>query len=61
MGLMDDIDFVAVFNKLPAEHRNRWMALSDEQKEKRVAEALTNYMKSGDGILRRIIKPVKVG
>lgn len=61
MGLMDDIDVVSAFNKLPAEYRERWMALSDEQKEKRVAEFLINYMKSGDGILRKIIKPVKVG
>ena len=61
MGLMDDIDFAAVFNKLSAKYRKRWMALSDEHKEKIVTEALTNYMKSGDGILRKIIKPVKVG
>ena len=58
---MDDTDFVSVFNKLSAKYRKHWMALSDEQKEKRVAEALTNYMKSGDSILRKIIKPVKVG
>lgn len=60
MGLMDDIDFISVFNKLQAKYRKHWMALSDEQKEKRVTEFLTNYMKSGDGILRKIIKPVKV-
>lgn len=61
MGLMDDIDFAAIFNKLSTKYRKHWMSLSDEHKEKIVTEALTNYMKSGDGILRRIIKPVKVG
>ena len=61
MGLMDDIDFVPVFNKLSDKYRKHWMALSDEQKEKRVTEVLTNYMKSGYGILRKSIKPVKVG
>lgn len=57
---MADLDLYELFNSLSDECKSHWMAMSDRQKEKRVSEALADCMMSGDGLLRKIIKPVEV-
>lgn len=57
---MPYLNLYELFNSLSDDCKSHWMAMSDRQKEKRVSEVIIACMMSGDGLLRKIIKPGEV-